>query len=76
MNTEEIEAFLSHLVIQEKVATSTRNQALSALLFLLQNGYDIRTVPELLEHRDVNTTMIYTHVLNQGDRGDYRHLDR
>ncbi len=33
---------------------------------LLQNGYDIRTVQELLGHKDVKTTMIYTHVLNQG----------
>jgi integron integrase len=33
---------------------------------LLQNGYDIRTVQELLAHKDVKTTMIYTHVLNRG----------
>ena len=36
---------------------------------LLQDGYDIRTVQELLGHRDVATTMIYTHVLNRGGRG-------
>ena len=36
---------------------------------LLQDGYDIRTVQELLGHRDVATTMIYTHVLNRSGLG-------
>ena len=36
---------------------------------LLMNGYDIRTVQELLGHRSVKTTMIYTHVLNRVGRG-------
>jgi integron integrase len=43
---------------------------------LLQTGYDIRTVQELLGHKDVQTTMIYTHVLNRGGRGVRSPLDR
>jgi integron integrase len=42
---------------------------------LLQNGYDIRTVQELLGHKDVKTTMIYTHVLNKGGKGVLSPLD-
>ena len=42
---------------------------------LLEDGYDIRTVQELLGHKDVRTTMVSTHVLQRGGRGVLRPLD-
>ena len=43
---------------------------------MVEAGYDIRTIQELLGHTDVRTTMIYTHVLNRGPGGIIRPEDR
>jgi integrase len=67
-------------LVQESIKTAVRKAGLTKQVTnhtfrhsfatrLLADGYDIRTVQELLGHKDVRTTMIYTHLLNRGGRG-------
>ena len=68
-----LKAAVGQAGIQKRVGCHTFRHSFAT--HLIEAGYDIRTVQELLDHKDVSTTMIYTHVLNRGGKGVRSPLD-
>lgn len=60
--------------VDKKVTSHTFRHSFAT--HLLRSGYDIRTVQELLGHKNVDTTMVYTHILNRGGKGVKSPLDQ
>jgi integron integrase len=75
---KQVQRYVKKAALTAGIAKPTSPHTLrhSFATHLLESGYDIRTVQELLGHSDVATTMIYTHVLNKGGKGVISPLDR
>jgi len=65
----DIGACVLHPGTVEVARTFEKGSEKSTMTYLLNAGYDIRTVQELFGHKDVKTTMIYTHMLKRGPAG-------
>lgn len=70
---KEIRQACKRAVIPKRITTHTMRHCFA--IHLLENGYDIRTIQELLGHSDIRTTMIYTHVAGKNTLGVKSPLD-
>jgi integron integrase len=77
VDEKQVQRYVKRAALAAGIAKPTSPHTLrhSFATHILQAGYDIRTVQELLGHSDVSTTMIYTHVLNKGGKGVVSPLD-
>jgi len=77
INEKQVQRYVKKAALAAGIVKPTSPHTLrhSFATHILQAGYDIRTVQELLGHSDVATTMIYTHVLNKGGKGVVSPLD-
>lgn len=78
VDEKQVQRYVKRAALAAGIAKPTSPHTLrhSFATHLLESGYDISTVQELLGHSDVATTMIYTHVLNKGGKGVISPLDR
>lgn len=73
LDERDVEAYLTHLAKNKRAASATLHHSFAT--HFLESGYNIRTVQDLLGHKDVRTTQIYLHTMNRPGLGVVSPLD-